>query len=194
MPAIWGPIAGAGVGWALQKYGGSGRQAPDVYDPFAEERLGYQKDLRELTHGKFDPTSDPAYMARLEGGTQAINRSAAATGTGGGQLAQLTKYGSDLASSEYDKQFERLATLSGSGISPHISSPTIDTTGQQGLGQLGNLLGRAAVSSFSGGTTPESSFDPNVSYDYGTPTQGFQNPDPYASVGSAMPNYDPYRR
>ena len=156
----WGAVAGAGVGWALNKYGGGPqRQAPDVYDPFASERGQYQTDLKNLMHGQFTP-SDPSYQFRMSQGTEAVNRSQAATGGlgSGGQLAALTQYGQGLASTEYDKEFQRLATLSGAQTSPHVSGAQIDTTAEQGLGQFGNLLGQAAVKQW--GT--HSSGNPNI--------------------------------
>ena len=150
----WAGVAGAGVGWALNKYGGGGgqRQAPDVYDPFASERGQYKTDLRNLMHGQFTP-SDPSYQFRMSQGTEAVNRSMAANGGlgSGSQLAELTQYGQGLASSEYDKQFQRLSTLSGAAMSPHVSQANIDTTSQQGLGQLGNVLGQAAMKQWGGG-------------------------------------------
>ena len=54
-------------------------------------------------------TGTPGYQAALEGGTQAINRSAAARGmsNSGNVLAELAKYGSGLASQEYGAQVGR---------------------------------------------------------------------------------------
>lgn len=53
--------------------------------------------------------TDPGYLARLDMGRQAIERSAAARGTlrTGGTLKDLTQYGQDYGSSEYDKVYNR---------------------------------------------------------------------------------------
>lgn len=56
-----------------------------------------------------DNTNDPGYLARLDLGTQAIQRSQAAKGTlrTGGALKDLTQFGQDYGSSEYDKVYNR---------------------------------------------------------------------------------------
>ena len=117
---IWASVAGAGVGWALNKYGGGGpqRNAPDVYDPFAPSREKYRGELDQFMHGQFTP-ADPSYNWRMSQGMEAVNRSAAATGGlgSGRQMADLAQFGQGMASQEYDKQFQRLSTLAGAGMS-----------------------------------------------------------------------------
>lgn len=59
-----------------------------------------------------DVEADPAYQARLAGGTRAIERTAAREGNlrGGGTLKGLAKYGQELSSEEYDKIYGRKAS------------------------------------------------------------------------------------
>ena len=195
---IWASVAGAGVGWALNKYGGgSQRNAPDVYDPFAPSREKYRGELDQFMHGQFTP-ADPSYNWRMSQGMEAVNRSMAATGGlgSGQQMAELTKFGQGMASQEYDKQFQRLSTLAGAGMSPHISQPNIDTTAQQGLGQFGNLLTQAAFKQWGNKTTPDagSNYDPNQTYDFSQSSPSFGGRDPFANyTNTPTPdfNYDP---
>jgi hypothetical protein len=53
--------------------------------------------------------NDPGYQARLALGTQALDRSAAASGNalGGGQLKALTQFGQDYGSNEYQNVYNR---------------------------------------------------------------------------------------
>jgi hypothetical protein len=54
-------------------------------------------------------TNDPGYLARMDLGEQAIQRSQAAKGTlrTGGALKDLTQFGQDYGSNEYDKVYNR---------------------------------------------------------------------------------------
>jgi hypothetical protein len=83
-------------------------------DPFSSQRAQYQKPLSDLMTGTFKPT-DPSYDWRFKQGEQALERSAAAKGMlrSGNFLTALTDYGQGQASTEYQAQFNRLATLSG---------------------------------------------------------------------------------
>ena len=127
-------IAGGGAG-----SGGAGTPGSAVAaaDPFAAQRGQYQQSLQQLMQGKFTPT-DPSYQFRLDQGTEAVNRGAAASGLlrSGNRLAELMQYGQNLGSTEYGNQFQRLALLSGA----EIGSPATAA----GLIQ-GNLAGSTAA-------------------------------------------------
>lgn len=80
-----------------------------------------------------DPSSiisNPGYQFRLNQGSQALDRSAAAKGklfSGGAQAAQQ-QYGQDYASSEYDKELARYGTAIGYG---QQAQSRVDTAGMQ---------------------------------------------------------------
>jgi len=113
-----------GTGWQANNYYGNQSQQED---PMAGGQLnkvkkdvaagsdfsGYQNQLNALMQNPSSIQNDPSYQFRLQGGEQAINRSAAARGMGnsGNVLAELTKYGQGMASEEYGNQFNRLNDL-----------------------------------------------------------------------------------
>ncbi len=75
-------------------------------DMFAQQGL-------TMPTGAYDITQDPGYQFRLSEGQKGIERRASAGGQrfSGGTLAELSRYGQDYASQEYDKAFGRLAGL-----------------------------------------------------------------------------------
>ncbi len=75
-------------------------------DMFAQQGL-------TMPTGAYDVTQDPGYQFRFDEGQRALERRAAAGGQrfSGGTLAELSRYGQDYASQEYDKAFGRLAGL-----------------------------------------------------------------------------------
>ena len=60
----------------------------------------------------FNTSQDPGYAFRLQQGTQAMEKQAAATGgfNSGGELKALTQYGQGFASNEYQNSFNRYQT------------------------------------------------------------------------------------
>lgn len=88
------PTTGMG-GYTLASYSAPGLAAPNV-NSFSGV------DANSIANS-------PAYQFRMQQGQEAIERSAAAKGTllTGGTLKDLTAFGQGLASTEYDKQFDR---------------------------------------------------------------------------------------
>ena len=80
----------------------------------------------------------PGYQFRLEEGTRAIDRSAAARGRlmSGGTLRELTRYGQGLASAEFNSYANRLGDLAGIGSSVATAGGQLGATaaGQVGVG------------------------------------------------------------
>jgi hypothetical protein len=99
---------------ALTGGGSAISSAISAADPFASQRAQYQAPLKEMMTGKFSST-DPSYAWRFGQGEQALERSIGAKGMlgSGNRLTALTDYGQGAASTEYQAQFNRLATLSG---------------------------------------------------------------------------------
>jgi hypothetical protein len=105
---------------------------------------------RNFTMADFN--KDPGYQFRMDQGSQALQRSAAARGglMNGGTLKALDRYGQDYASNEYSNaysrfnndqttRFNRLASISG------VGQTSVAQTGAQGTataGQIGsNMIG-----------------------------------------------------
>lgn len=128
--------------------GGSGGAA--AADPFASQRPQYQAKLSAMMNGGFTP-DDPSYKWRFDQGMEAVNRGTAAKGglLSGGRLLALEDYGSGLASTEYQRQFDRLAGLAGATSgSPGSAGQIIDgqyQRDQQGSLAFGNQVGKAVV-------------------------------------------------
>lgn len=100
-----------------------------------------------------DPTSiqqSAAYKFRLGQGQEALQRQQAAKGMlgSGNRLMELTKYGQDMASQEYDNQYKRLADLTGMYAGNWNTAQTanmqnaadIFKTETSGHGQMGSTL------------------------------------------------------
>lgn len=99
---------------------GSYNQAVGYQQPFYNQGLQNYTTLGENVRGgvydvndqfQFDPNQDPGAAFRMQQGTGAINTNAAARGSGlsGATLKALAKYGSDLASQEYQASYNRFA-------------------------------------------------------------------------------------
>lgn len=96
-----------------------------------------------------DFTADPGYQFRLDQGSKALERSAAARGRllSGGTGMALERYGQDYASNEYgsaysrfnadrDRRFNRLASIAGVG---QTATNTGATLGANTAGNIANL-------------------------------------------------------
>lgn len=75
---------------------------------------------------------DPGYQFRLDQGNKAITNAASARGMNlsGATLKELTQYGQDYASGEFDKIIQRLSGVANMGQASSAMSATL--TGQQG--------------------------------------------------------------
>lgn len=99
-----------GKGYQWDEGGGTGANTPGMggVDPLApwDKKFTY-KDFVAPDPNKVQ--DDPAFKFNLGEGIKAIQRSAAAKGTllQGGTMKDLEKYGSDLASTDYDKIYGR---------------------------------------------------------------------------------------
>lgn len=79
-----------------------------------------------------------AYKFRVNQGQEALNRNLAAKGMlgSGNRLMELTKYGQDMASQEYDNQFNRLANLYQTNASSWIGDKNANTNQFAATGNL----------------------------------------------------------
>lgn len=118
-------------------------------DPFAAERPQYADALRRMMTDPNSFAGDPSYQFRVGQGQQALERSNAAKGyLGSGNMnLDLTKYGQDMGSQEYQNQYARLAQLSGANTGSPATAGQVYGQGMQNVanqnqqtsGSLGNV-------------------------------------------------------
>lgn len=100
--------------------------------------------------------STPGYQFRMDEGRRAIDSSAASRGMllSGGALKRLQDFGSEYAAQEFDKYYNRLAGVAGSG---QTATGNIAAGSQAAGANLANIqtnLGRGLASSYSQQTSP----------------------------------------
>jgi len=117
-------------------YDGSGKS------PLTGEYVDAETRLSSLLDDPDSIKQTGAYKFRLGQGQEALQRSLGARGLlgSGNRLTELTKYGQDMASQEYDNQFGRLANLLGK-------------KGQERTALFGSLAGALGNNSLGGGAT-----------------------------------------
>jgi len=121
--------------------------APNRFENLLSDAEGRLKRLLD------DPNSigqSAAYKFRVGQGEEALQRSLGAKGmlNSGNRLMDLTKYGQDMASQEYDNQFGRLKDLLGIGATGYIgdrqaSNQAQDISNRFKLGSDANSLNQA---------------------------------------------------
>jgi hypothetical protein len=114
-----------------------------------------------------DPSSiqqTAAYKFRVGQGQEAIQRQMAAKGMlgSGNRLMELTKYGQDMGSQEYDKQADRLSSLVGNYSGSWIGDKNANTANQAmqnqytlGMGNLDVARGGLALRALQQGTNQD---------------------------------------
>ncbi len=103
-----------------------------------------EKSLSQLMNDPNAIQNSAAYQFRLKQGQEALQRQMGARGmlASGNRLTELTKYGQDMASQEYDNQFSRLSDLVGKygGLRNQDRGMSLqDQQAQQELQQRGNI-------------------------------------------------------
>ena len=163
---VW-PIAAAIVGSALVGSRASSRAA-DVQASAADQATALQREMFErqtelnepfrqagvnalmrMQSGDIGLTQDPSYGFRFSEGMRALERARAAGGQmfSGGTARAATRFGQDLASTEYGNAFNRLASLAGLG-----QTATGAMSGQAGQfgANAGNLMTSGGAARASG--------------------------------------------
>lgn len=115
--------------------------------------------LRNLLDNPDSINQSAAYKFRVGQGEEALQRSMGAKGmlNSGNRLMELTKYGQDMGSQEYDAQFSRLSDLMKTGTTGYIgdrgaSNQAQDIANRFSLGSEANLQNRQRMQA--GQTTP----------------------------------------
>ena len=110
------PDDSAGSSWS-NPFGASGGGAPQVStdNRFASGLTDAEGRLRSLLDNPDSINQSSAYKFRVGQGQEALQRSLGARGllNSGNRLMELTKYGQDMGSQEYDAQYGRLSNLLG---------------------------------------------------------------------------------
>lgn len=144
-------------------------QAGSVFDQERQLGIGANDRLKNILLGgdMSQAQLDPGYEFRLREGNKAIERAAIASGGfgSGANLKELTRYGQDYASQEFNNVLNRLSILSNMGSAANVNYANV--LGQRGAlsvdrGQsLANLLtsrGTAGANLLTGQAATESQF------------------------------------
>ena len=196
----WGAVAGAVVGAVANaalapspSSGGGSGAAATAADPFAAQRPQYQDKLNTIMNGTFSP-SDPSYSWRFSQGLEGVNRTEASQGltNSGNQLAAISDYGQNQASTEYANQYSRLAQLSGANVgSPAAAGQIIagqNQQQQQGATAFGSTLGNAAGQAVNNWLTPTPTADASTSSLY-QPSSSYQAPSNYWDTSASSSSF-----
>lgn len=122
-----------------------------------EEGTGPPKKFRRKTMTEYGDVGEmirnqPGYQFRLGEGLRGVGQSAAARGSlyGGGQLRELTRYGQNYASNEFDKVASRLSQIAGLGGGAAGQSANIGAATGQGIASSQAGIGTARASGYAG--------------------------------------------
>ena len=132
---------------SLQQANAIGREAAAAADPFASQRGQYQTMLQGLMTNPESFALSPAAESQMRLGSENLARSGAAKGYlgSGNILAELQKYGQDVASGDYWKSIQNLQMLSGAATSsPAAASSAISSifgNQQAAMAQVGAATG-----------------------------------------------------
>lgn len=169
-------IAGAAGGKGDDE-GVAGQAGYGVYDVLGADRKVYLNKLARLMARPNSIRKSGAYKSRVRQGLRAVESSAAGRGLlDSGQMGvELMQAGQDMASEEYDKEFQKLSLLAGAQFAPQVfgsgQDPTLQdrnlsaafgglTQGAQGIYDLWNRP-QENRQTYSGGSTPtEDRFGP----------------------------------
>lgn len=108
--------------------GGAGASVPDD-NRFAAGLTDAESRLRALLDNPDSINQSAAYKFRVGQGQEALQRSLGAKGmlNSGNRLAELTKYGQDIGSQEYDAQYGRLGSLLGNYSTGYLGDKNANT-------------------------------------------------------------------
>lgn len=109
--------------------GAGGAPTVSTDNRFAAGLSDVESRLRALLDNPDSITNSAAYKFRVNQGQEALQRSLGAKGllNSGNRLMELTKYGQDMGSQEYDNQYGRLASLLGNYSQGYIGDKNANT-------------------------------------------------------------------
>jgi len=114
-------------------------------------------------------TKSPGYDFRLSEGVKALDRSAAARGmlNSGATGKALERYGQDYATQDYGNQWNRLASLAGTGQQATTTGVSNGTASASGIGSNYLAGGQARASGYAGTANAVNNGVSNLLYLYG---------------------------
>lgn len=143
------------LGQFLGQYGGPGGGGGESSGTakFSSGLSDAEQRLKALLDNPESIQQTAGYKFRVGQGQEALERSLGARGLlrSGNRLQELTKYGQDMASQEYDNQANRLGSLLGNYGQLYNQSRGIDETSKA---NMANVWARAGNSGSSGGSAP----------------------------------------
>ncbi len=129
--AAFGGDASAGASASATPFstGGSGAPTVNTSNRFEPGLSDAEARLKNLLDNPDSITQSAAYKFRVGQGQEALQRSLGAKGllNSGNRLAELTKYGQDMGSQEYDAQAGRLGSLLGNYSQSWIGDKNANT-------------------------------------------------------------------
>jgi hypothetical protein len=168
---------GAVVGIGNTLFGGSSSTAGNVagsggslFSNWANYQPQFANQLVNLMNNPGQVTSMPGYQFGMQQGTQALNRSYAATGqqNSGAQAIGLQNYGQQYAGSMFQQQFNNLSALAGTGQQPTsvIGQNQLNASQQNlGLQQLASATGALSQTGLFGSNATPASMSNSLNYD-----------------------------
>jgi len=129
----WGEGSGGGSGggnpFGVGGSGSGGAPTMDTSNRFEAGLSDAETRLRGLLDNPDSINQSAAYKFRVKQGEEAINRQLGARGmlNSGNRLMELTKYGQDMGSQEYDNQFGRIKDLVGGYSSSWLGDKNANT-------------------------------------------------------------------
>lgn len=111
----------------------------------------------QFTTEDFENFKDPAYEFRMQEGVNALDRSAASRGRllSGAQDRAVTRYGSDLASQEYQNAFNRSLTTENVNLAKQQSLANVGQSATNVVSQAGQTTGSNIASTAMQGATQQ---------------------------------------
>lgn len=145
-------VAGAAGGGKGDE--GAAASGATIYDPFAQAREGYIKQLGRFMRDPSRIYETPAYKARFAAGQRAVESSAAARGLldSGALGIELAQYGQQTAAEEYQAEFARLAQLA--QVSPLIAGGGPQQQQQTGWGDVAGAVSQFPWGQIFGKSSP----------------------------------------
>lgn len=132
------------------------RQSRKDLKPWRQTGRMALSDMRDIyITGSKPHTTSPGYDFRMKEGQKAFDRSGSARGMSmsGRQAKELTRYGQDYAADDYDRQFNRLSSMAGTG---QVATNTGVAAGNAYAGRSGQNAfnaGMARGSAYAGAAT-----------------------------------------
>jgi hypothetical protein len=167
MAAVIGAFVSLASNMMASDNAGGGGSAQQAADPFGSYRGGMAQKLNSLMMDPSSVTKQPGYQFGLDQGVNTLQQSNAASGKalGGGEQKQITQFGQDYASTQFNNYANMLAQYSGAswqaGGNAANAVQNQNQTNSQNAGVIGQAVGSGIKSLYN-------SYNSNTSQQYTT--------------------------